>query len=209
MFGVAQGKAADLPAHAGAARLWLVHWHDRGHVHLSKNQAPVSRGPIYTARDVHPAALPSRIHIVMVIGTVKGNQGLRSAGLRLRCEGYLPSVSIFFFSSSFIFLTVGLWLLSPVVCVVVAGGLLLGTDACSGPVFAGRVAVVPGELACAAVVGVVAGVCSPPDFGITVFFILVGGMLGLFSLLSWANAGADTSNNAIASLYMIFSEIWL
>ena len=30
-------------------------------------------------------------------------------------KGYLPSVSIFFFSSSFIFLTVGLWLLSPVV----------------------------------------------------------------------------------------------
>ena len=51
-------------------------------------------------------------------------------------------------------------------------------DVCSGPAFAGRVAVVSGRLACAAVVGVVAGVCSPPDFGMTVFFILVGGMLG-------------------------------
>jgi len=30
-------------------------------------------------------------------------------------KGYLPSVSSFFFASSFIFLTVGLWLLSPVV----------------------------------------------------------------------------------------------
>jgi hypothetical protein len=30
-------------------------------------------------------------------------------------EGYLPSVSSFFFPSSFILLTVGLWLLSPVV----------------------------------------------------------------------------------------------
>jgi hypothetical protein len=46
------------------------------------------------------------------------------------------------------------------------------------PVFVGRVAVVPGRLASAAVVGVVAGVCPPPDFGITVFFILFGGMLG-------------------------------
>jgi hypothetical protein len=115
----------------------------------------------------------------MVIGTVKGNHGLRLVGSRLQREGYLPSVSIFFFSSSFIFLTVGLWLLSPpVVCVLVAGGLLLGTDVCSGPFFAGRAALVPGELACAAVVGVVAGVCSPPDFGMTVFFIFVGGMLG-------------------------------
>ena len=51
-------------------------------------------------------------------------------------------------------------------------------DVCSGPPVAGRVAVVPGWLACAAVVGVVAGVCVPPDFGMTVFFILFGGMLG-------------------------------
>jgi hypothetical protein len=32
-----------------------------------------------------------------------------------------------------------------------------------------------------AVVGVVSGVCTPPDFGMTVFFKLVGGMFGLFS----------------------------
>jgi hypothetical protein len=50
---------------------------------------------------------------------------------------------------------------------------------------------VPGRLASAAVVGVVAGVCSPPDFGMTVFFIFVGGTLGLTSLLSWANAGGE------------------
>ena len=30
----------------------------------------------------------------------------------------------------------------------------------------------------ASVVGVVAGVCSPPDFGMTVFCILFGGILG-------------------------------
>jgi hypothetical protein len=82
-------------------------------------------------------------------------------------------------------------------------------DVCCGPSFAGRVALVPGRLASAAVVGVVAGVCSPPDFGMTVFFILLGGTLGLTSLLSWANAGADRSNIAIANLYMISSEIWL
>src|ERR1039458_4135577 len=82
-------------------------------------------------------------------------------------------------------------------------------DVVSAPACAGRVASVPGRLASAAVVGVVAGVCSPPDFGMTVFFILVGGMLGLTSLLSWANAGADRSNIAIANLYMISSEIWL
>src|SRR5665213_1280773 len=81
-------------------------------------------------------------------------------------------------------------------------------DVCSGPVFAGRVAVASGRSASAAVVGVVAGVSLPPDFGMTVFFILVGGMLGLASLF-WANAGVDTSNIAIANLYMISSEISL
>jgi hypothetical protein len=177
-------------------------------VYPSKKSASASRGPIlYGARRTSGCSAIT-VHIVTVVGTVKGNHGLRRVGSRLQREGYLPSVSIFFFSSSFIFLTVGLWLLSPVVCVLVAGGLLLGTDVCSGPFFAGRAALVPGELACAAVVGVVAGVCSPPDFGMTVFFILVCGMSGLTSLF-WANAGADRSNNAIASLYMIFSEIWL
>jgi len=67
----------------------------------------------------------------------------------------------------------------------------------------------PIQLIMGSIVGVFAGVCSPPDFGMTVFFILVGGMLGLISLLSWANAGADRSNIAIANLYMISSEIWL
>ena len=62
-----------------------------------------------------------------------------------------------------------------------AGGAALGIEVCSGPAFAGRVALVPGELACAAVVGVVAGVCSPPDFGMTVFFMLVGGMSTVLS----------------------------
>jgi hypothetical protein len=41
----------DALAHDGSARPRLVHWHDRDHVHLAKNQAPVSRGPIlYGAR---------------------------------------------------------------------------------------------------------------------------------------------------------------
>jgi hypothetical protein len=55
--------------------------------------------------------------------------------------------------------------------------------------------VVSGRLACSAVVGVVAGVCVPPDFGMTVF--LVCGMLDGFSL---ANAGADNSSNATCEL---------
>jgi hypothetical protein len=59
-------------------------------------------------------------------------------------SGYLPFVSTFCFSSSFIFLIVGSWLLSPVVCVVVAGGLVFGTEVCAGGVVAGRVAVVAG-----------------------------------------------------------------
>jgi hypothetical protein len=42
--------------------------------------------------------------------------GLRRAVPRSdHAQGYLPSVSSFFFSSWFIFLTAGLWLLSPVV----------------------------------------------------------------------------------------------
>jgi hypothetical protein len=70
----------------------------------------------------------------------------------------------------------------------VAGGLLLETDACSGPFFAGRDAVVSGGVVSPAFVGVVAGVCASPDFGMTVFFILLAGMSGLYSLLSWATA---------------------
>src|SRR5665213_1206841 len=58
--------------------------------------------------------------------------------------GYLPSVSTFFFSSSFIFLMVGSRLTSPVVWVVLAGGAALGTDVCPVGVVAGRLAVVPG-----------------------------------------------------------------
>jgi hypothetical protein len=61
-----------------------------------------------------------------------------------RDVGYLPSVSILRFSSSFIFLMVGSRLTSPVVWVVVAGGLALGTEVCPVGVFAGRVAVVLG-----------------------------------------------------------------
>jgi hypothetical protein len=61
-----------------------------------------------------------------------------------RPMGYLPLVSTFCFSSSFIFLTVGSGLDSPVVWVVVAAGLALGTEDCAGEVFAGRVAVVSG-----------------------------------------------------------------
>jgi hypothetical protein len=67
-----------------------------------------------------------------------------------RYWGYLPLVSTFCFSSSFIFLIVGSRLDSPVVWVVVAGGALFGTEVWSGGVFAGRVAVVlGGEFVCA------------------------------------------------------------
>jgi hypothetical protein len=61
-----------------------------------------------------------------------------------RDGSYLPSVSILCFSSSFIFLMVGSRLTSPVVWVVVAGGLALGMEVCPVVVFAGRVAVVLG-----------------------------------------------------------------
>jgi hypothetical protein len=57
---------------------------------------------------------------------------------------YLPSVSTLCFSSSFIFLTAGSRLTSPVVWVVVAGGLALGMEVCPGGVCAGLVAVVLG-----------------------------------------------------------------
>jgi hypothetical protein len=52
------------------------------------------------------------------------------------------------FPSLFILLTVGLWLVSPVVCVVDAGGLALEVDVWSGSVFAGRAAVAGGGLVC-------------------------------------------------------------
>jgi hypothetical protein len=61
-----------------------------------------------------------------------------------RTVSYLPSVSTLCFSSSFIFLIVGSRLTSPVVAVVVAGGLALGMEVCPVGVFAGRVAVVLG-----------------------------------------------------------------
>jgi hypothetical protein len=67
-----------------------------------------------------------------------------------RASGYLPLVSTFCFSSSFIFLIVGSRLASPVVWVVVAGGALFGIEVWSGGVFSGRVAVVlGGEFVCA------------------------------------------------------------
>jgi hypothetical protein len=57
---------------------------------------------------------------------------------------YFPSVSTLRFSSSFILLTTGSWPASPVVCMVLAGGALLGSDFCSGGTEAGRVAVALG-----------------------------------------------------------------
>ncbi|WFU16826.1 hypothetical protein [Bradyrhizobium sp. CB3481] len=56
----------------------------------------------------------------------------------------MPFVSTLYFSSSFIFLTAGSRGASPVVCVVVAGGLALGSEDCPGGVVAGRVAVAAG-----------------------------------------------------------------
>jgi hypothetical protein len=61
-----------------------------------------------------------------------------------RSQAYLPLVSTLYFSSSFIFLMAGSRLASPVVWVVVAGGLSFGWDDCPGGVVAGRVAVVLG-----------------------------------------------------------------
>ena len=61
-------------------------------------------------------------------------------------DRYLPSVSIFRFSSSFIFLTAGSRLTSPVVWLAVAGGLLLGIEVCPVGTEAGRVAVVLGAV---------------------------------------------------------------
>jgi hypothetical protein len=54
---------------------------------------------------------------------------------------YLPSISSFFFSSAFISFTTGVWSLEPVVCVLVAGGALFGSDFSFGCSRAGRVAV--------------------------------------------------------------------
>src|SRR5690242_727589 len=57
---------------------------------------------------------------------------------------YLPLVSTFCFSSSFIFLTTGSRLASPVVLFVVAGVASLGIDVWPEGVVAGRVAVAAG-----------------------------------------------------------------
>jgi hypothetical protein len=62
---------------------------------------------------------------------------------------YLPLLSTFAFSSSFIFFTIGSRLASPVVCVVVAGGALLGIELWFAGSLAGRVAVAGGGFACA------------------------------------------------------------
>jgi hypothetical protein len=77
----------------------------------------------------------------------KPQAGSRAEGRK--DEDYLPLVSTFAFSSSFIFFTVGSRLASPVVWVVVAGGALLGTALCSVGFFAGRVAVAGGGFVCA------------------------------------------------------------
>jgi hypothetical protein len=61
-----------------------------------------------------------------------------------QCASYLPLVSTFCFSSSFIFFTTGSRLASPVVWVVVAGGLSFGMEVCPGGAVAGRVAVALG-----------------------------------------------------------------
>ena len=63
---------------------------------------------------------------------------------------YFPPRSTLSFSFSFICLTVGSREASPVVWVVVAGGVLFGTELCSWGCLAGRVAVADGgELDCA------------------------------------------------------------
>jgi hypothetical protein len=83
------------------------------------------------------------------IAGAKPRREKRRTGKVRRLYFYLPFVSTFAFSSSFIFFTIGSRLASPVVWVVVAGGALLGMELCSVGFLAGRVAVVGGGFACA------------------------------------------------------------
>jgi hypothetical protein len=75
-----------------------------------------------------------------------GRTNVRRPFIAPDCQrsSYLPLVSTFCFSSSFIFFTTGSRLASPVVWVVVAGGLSFGMEVCPGGVVAGRVAVALG-----------------------------------------------------------------
>ena len=59
----------------------------------------------------------------------------------LAALSYFPSLSTFFFSSSFMLLLVASWLVEPVVWVAVAGGAVLGVEVCPAGSFAGRAAV--------------------------------------------------------------------
>ena len=72
--------------------------------------------------------------------------GIESGGFNPAAfySSHLPLESTFDFSVSFICLMVGSRLASPVVCVVVAGGPLLGIEVWPDGVFAGRVAVASG-----------------------------------------------------------------
>src|SRR6267378_5223027 len=70
-------------------------------------------------------------------GKVETFEGWKSSGSSCSTFRLLPLASTFCFSSSFIFLTVASWLVMPVVSVVVAGGLALGTEVCAGDVVAG------------------------------------------------------------------------
>jgi hypothetical protein len=57
MLGFAQSGSGDLSACAGASRLRLVHWHDRGQVHLSKKYGPgIASEAKPDRRGVHPPA---------------------------------------------------------------------------------------------------------------------------------------------------------
>jgi hypothetical protein len=61
ILGFAQRAPGDLPSDDDAAQKWIFHARNFHLMFRSKNQARNhSRGPTYTARGVHPTALPSR-----------------------------------------------------------------------------------------------------------------------------------------------------
>jgi hypothetical protein len=77
-------------------------------------------------------------------GKVKRFEGWNSFGSGCSTFRLLALGVDFLFFVFAHFLTVASWFVTPVVSVVVAGGLALGTEVCAGDVVAGRVAVAGG-----------------------------------------------------------------
>jgi hypothetical protein len=71
VVGLGQWRSADLFARAAPARPRLVHWHDRGHVQLSKKIRPrFPEARSYGARHTSGRAAIV-VHIVMAVAAVK------------------------------------------------------------------------------------------------------------------------------------------